>query len=262
MTVALTTRKFVAKNFAHESENRIHSNDVAVQYGFRGGLVPGVTSFAYVIEAIVGEFGISWSDAGRLNMRLLQPIYEDETVRASSDAGGIVSLVGENGSECVEGRASTSPVVFVGDALGVGSVPSQSERPVADAISLAKGTTLGSLHHLASAEDMCTYLQSVNIDSGPWEAANVWHPGVLLLDANAVLSRNVLMGPWIHVGSDISLFARVALGSAIETRSVVRDRYERKGHEIVELDVTIHANNALVAHIQHTAIYKPRVNRV
>jgi hypothetical protein len=262
MTVPVTTREFVAKNFAHDSENRIHANDVAVQYGFRGGLVPGVTSFAYVIEAIVGEFGMVWSDAGRLNMRLLQPIYEDETVRASSDAGGIVSLVGGNGSECVEGRASTSPVVFVGDSLAVREIPLSEERPVADATSLAKGVTLGTLHHTASKEDMRTYLQSVNIDAAPWEAANVWHPGSLLLDANAVLSRNVVMGPWIHVGSDMSLFASIALGSVIETRSVVRDRYDRKGHEIVELDVTVHANNALVAHIHHTAIYKPRINRV
>lgn len=255
----MSTLTFVAKNFAHESENRIHADDVAVQYGFRGGLVPGVTSFAYVIEAIVAEFGTVWCESGRLNMRLLQPVYEGETVTASSDAGGIVSLAGADGSECVEGRASTTPVVFVGDLLSEGDVP--ATRPVADATSLAPGTILGTLRHLASKDHMRAYLESVNIDFAPWEDAALWHPGVLLLDANEALARNVLMGPWIHVGSDISLFASVPLEAAVETRSVVRDRYDRKGHEIVEIDLTVHADRALVAHIHHTAIYKPRVNR-
>lgn len=250
---------FVARNFAHNSENRIHADDVALQYGFRGGLVPGVTSFAYVIEAVVNEFGFAWCDAGRLNMRLLQPVYEGETVTASCDSGGIVGLFGDSGDECVEGRASGTPVVFVAELLEHADVP--PTRPVADASSLAPGTSLGTLHHPASPDHMRAYLESVNIDADPWETAELWHPGVMLLDANDALSRNVLMGPWIHVGSDISLFSSVKLGAVIETRSVVRDRYDRKGHEIVELDVSVHADNTLAAHIHHTAIYKPRVNR-
>lgn len=255
----MVTRSFEAKNFARDSENRIHADDVALQYGFRGGLVPGVTSFAYVMEAIVVEFGLKWCDSGRLNMRLLQPVYEHERVVASCDAGGIVQLVGPDAKPTVEGRASATPVVFVGDVLARADIP--STRPIADATSLAVGNTLGTLVHDASAKHMRTYLESVGIAPDPWEDAAIWHPGVLLLDANEALVRNVLMGPWIHVGSDISLFARVPLGSSIETRAVVRGCYNRKGHEIVELDVTVHADAGLVAHIHHTAIYKPRINR-
>lgn len=254
-----TMSVFVAKNFAHNSENRIHSDDVAVQYGFRGGLVPGVTSFAYVIEAVIETFGIGWCDSGRLNMRLLQPIYEGDTVTATCDAGGIVSLIDGSGSECIEGRASTTPVPFVGEALEIGIVP--ATRPVADASSLQPGTVLGTLSYSASLDDMRAYLTSVNIETRPWEDAKLWHPGVLLLAANQALSVNVLMGPWIHVSSDMSLFAPVRLEAAVEARAVVRDRYDRKGHEIVELDMTIHADNELVAHVHHTAIYRPRINR-
>ena len=250
---------FVAKNFAQNSENQIHSNDVAVQYGFRGGLVPGVTSFAYVIEAVIDTFGLSWCDSGRLNMRLLQPIYEDDTVTASCTEAGIVSLLDSTGNECVEGRASTTPVPFVGDALPTAVAP--RPRPPADASVLAPGTPLTTLDYTASPEDMCAYLESVNIETGLWEDAKLWHPGVLLLAANEALATSVRMGPWIHVGSDISLFAPVRLGSAIEARSAVRNRYDRKGHEIVEFDMTIHTDSELAAHVHHTAIYKPRVNR-
>ena len=31
-----------AINYAHDSDNRIHSDEYAVRYGFKGGLVPGV----------------------------------------------------------------------------------------------------------------------------------------------------------------------------------------------------------------------------
>ena len=40
----------IAFNQATDSENRIHSDEVARQYGFRGGLVPGVTVFAYLVH--------------------------------------------------------------------------------------------------------------------------------------------------------------------------------------------------------------------
>ena len=250
---------FVAKNFAHDSENRIHADDVAVQYGFRGGLVPGVTSFAYVIEAVVDTFGLAWCESGRLNMRLLQPIYENDSVTATCDTAGIVSLRDSSGAECVEGRASTTPVPFVGEALSTAPIP--KPRPEADASSLEPGATLATLSYSASLDHMRTYLESVNIDAGRWEDAKLWHPGVLLLAANEALAVSVRMGPWIHVGSDISLFTPVVLDSSIEARTVVRDRYDRKGHEIVELDLTIHADNELAAHVHHTAIYKPRVNR-
>ena len=40
-------RRVRARNDAQRSENAIHDHDVAQQYGFEGGLVPGVTVYAY-----------------------------------------------------------------------------------------------------------------------------------------------------------------------------------------------------------------------
>ena len=60
----------VAWNPVPDSENRIHSDEGARQYGFRGGLVPGVTVSAYLIHpAWVGfepwGFPIHLSEAQR-----------------------------------------------------------------------------------------------------------------------------------------------------------------------------------------------------
>ena len=45
----------IAYNQATASDNRIHSDEVARQYGFHGGLVPGVTVYAYLVQPAVEE---------------------------------------------------------------------------------------------------------------------------------------------------------------------------------------------------------------
>ena len=40
-----------ARNTSTSSENKIHDDAVAKTYGFRGGLVPGVTVYAYLTDA-------------------------------------------------------------------------------------------------------------------------------------------------------------------------------------------------------------------
>ena len=43
---ALPDWKVVARNDATESNNQIHDDRVAQQYGFAGGLVPGITVYS------------------------------------------------------------------------------------------------------------------------------------------------------------------------------------------------------------------------
>src|SRR5205823_13253263 len=47
-------------NAATESENKTHHDDVAQRHGFRGGLVPGVTVYAYMTHPVVALFGRVW----------------------------------------------------------------------------------------------------------------------------------------------------------------------------------------------------------
>ena len=57
------TRTITARNPATDSENRIHADDVARRYGFRGGLVPGVTVYGYIATALAADSG--WVAHGR-----------------------------------------------------------------------------------------------------------------------------------------------------------------------------------------------------
>ncbi len=47
-------------NHATDSENRMHSDEVAQQFGFAGALVPGVSVCAHLSYPLVLAFGERW----------------------------------------------------------------------------------------------------------------------------------------------------------------------------------------------------------
>ena len=74
-----------ARNFATGSTNKIHDDTVAAQYGFGGGLVPGVGLLAYLVHPAVDAFGPGWRAHGRIAARFVVPVYEGEEVLAQLD---------------------------------------------------------------------------------------------------------------------------------------------------------------------------------
>ena len=60
----------------------IHDDARARALGFKGALVPGVTSLAYVTEMLMNLFGENWMTSGEINLSFTNPLYEDERVTA------------------------------------------------------------------------------------------------------------------------------------------------------------------------------------
>ena len=55
---SLPAYRVTARNTSRQSENLIHDDATARRYGFRGGgLVPGVTVYAYLTQPLVAAFG-------------------------------------------------------------------------------------------------------------------------------------------------------------------------------------------------------------
>ena len=102
------------------------------------------------------------------------------------------------------------------------------------------------------------YLAAVREDLPIYTDGPYAHPGWLLRFANSILVANVVLGPWIHVSSDVALLGVVGGGQAIDVHGAVVDEYERKGHRFVELDVVILAEGDVVQRVHHTAIHTPR----
>jgi hypothetical protein len=80
----------------------------------------------------------------------------------------------------------------------------------------------------------------------------------LLQYSNDILARNFRLGPWIHTASEIDNWGVAREGDEISAGGRVRERFDRKGHEFVVLDVTLMAGDRLIQTVRHTAIYKPR----
>src|SRR5579871_5974345 len=58
-----------ARNTAPDSENKMHDNRTAAAYGFRGGLVPGVTVYGYLTVPVIHRFGVDWLAKGGMRVR-------------------------------------------------------------------------------------------------------------------------------------------------------------------------------------------------
>jgi hypothetical protein len=61
------------------------------------------------------------------------------------------------------------------------------------------------------------------------------------------LVQNVVLGPWIHVGSKVNNFAAVHIGQRLRLRSKITSNVVSKGHSIVEFDAVVVADERDVA---------------
>jgi acyl dehydratase len=251
----MASRTVIARNWATSSENKIHDDSVARRFGFRGGLVPGVTLFAYLVGPMLDDVGDRWLAGGFCDVRFTAPVYEGEEVTGSC-VDGVLSLTAGSDESRVVGRAWWALPGELDRRPRAGDLPAD-RPPVSDSV-LAPGSVLGAVRHLADGDAMQRYLTAVGLDAQEWTSGGVAHPGWLLLDANEILVRNVALGPWIHTGSVVRSLAATPLGSTLETRAEVLDRYERRGHRWVVLDVLTTADGQPVQRVRHTAIWRLR----
>ncbi len=259
-----------AHNAATHSDNKIHEDSVAKAYGFRGGLVPGVTVHAYMTRPFTEHLGLPWVERGTISARFLKPFYEGDECRVLATVTAVtdravefeVAAHNEDGELCGSGSASLpfdavrppSP-----DAVPLALLP--SERPEAGVESLAIGTVLGTLEWDFKFEGYYTeYLAEVADDLSLHHGVDgVAAPGYLVRWGNSALTANVLLGPWVHVSSEVQHFSAAHPGDQLRSAAIVTDLFERKGHQFVDLDVLIVANETRpVMRIAHRAIYQLR----
>jgi acyl dehydratase len=262
MTAAYAIR---AHNVATASENKIHDDAVARAYGFEGGLVPGVTVYAYLTHSVVAELGRAWLERGRMTARFVSPCYDGDalTIEANgpgdADGPGLDLTASRPGDEVVAtatasvpARPPRPPVV---DAYPAAALP--AERVPATEAALAALGPLRSWEATFHAEHTAAFLDEIDEDLALYRDGGPAHPGYLLLAANWIFGANVRLGPWMHVGSDVTNYGVVEDGDRVSTRGRVARLFERKGHRFVDLDLLMVANDTRpVLHALHTAIYE------
>jgi len=254
-----------AHNAATASENKIHDDEVARSYGFEGGLVPGVTVYAYMTHPVVAALGRSWLERGTMAARFARPCYEgddvtiDATVRDIDDERVVELTARRKPDEVVAtataslpGRVQRPPPV---DDYPV--VPLPTQRVPATEEALASLGDLGTWSATFRAEHAPAFLDEIGEDLALYRDDGVAHPGYLLLSANTILGANVRLGPWMHVGSEVIHFGVVTDGERVSTRGRVAKLFDRKGHRFAELDLLLVVDETRpVQHVRHTAIYE------
>jgi hypothetical protein len=255
----------LAHNMAVDGENKIHSDEIAKQFGFEGALVGGVNVYAYMTNLPVSHFGGDWLSRGHAEVRFHKPVYDGRETRCSAEilADGSLALKAEMGPVlCVTGNASLAaetPMPPAIDSIATAPIPAGEDRPVGSPENLAVGTILGTFEWTIDRADNQDYCEGVRENLALYKDQGLVHPGRVLHMANRVLTSNVYISPWMHVGSTIQHYAPARIDCLLSARGKVLKEYEHKGHKFVELDVLIVADNTeCIARVHHTAIYRPR----
>ncbi|HML07198.1 MAG TPA: hypothetical protein VK430_03590 [Xanthobacteraceae bacterium] len=262
MGPSLVAYEVSAFNTAAASENKIHDDSIARRFGFRGGLVPGVEVYAYMAHMPMARWGRAWLESGEADCRFWKPVYDGALVRvtATEENDGLALCVESAGERCATGHASIpsgkrpQPAL---EAMPAGTPP--AERPKASLASLAPGRALGIAPLTIDRAALATYLEEIRETDPIYRVEGLVHPGQILRLANQALVQNVVLGPWIHVGSTLRNHAAARVGEELTIRSKITSNAVNKGHAIVEFDAIVVADGAgCVAEITHTAIWRPR----
>jgi hypothetical protein len=268
MTLPSSWRVY-AYNQASASENKIHDDTVAQRYGFRGGLVPGATVYAYLVHPAIVAWGLDWLLRGTASAVFRKPIYDGDLVRVEPAAEGLHAYQGQvidpDGTVCASGRVSLPERPSEAPKRrGDPPAPSEDARPEATRATLEKlrSKGMGSVRvpwHGNHPWDRYTRALEQTADLVRPDGGGFANPAFTLGLANLALVANLRLGPWIHAQSQVQNHAAIPLGSALDVEAEIVDLFEQKGHEYVDLDVTVFLDSDRPAmSTRHRAIYRLR----
>lgn len=274
----LPSIQVVAKNFAEDSDNKMHSDETAAEYGFKGGLVPGVGVYAYMTMPVVTALGRDWLERGTMWGKFLKPVYHGETVTVEASVKTSEPLLvemrvlSEEGILCAVGEAGlTDKAESTIDPVDYprGALPEKEHRIEPDIALLPSGKVLGSLEISPALPDFRGETGELFVDEmvdsqAIYRGADaLLHPAFLPSQANRILAGNVALGPWIHTESRVCHIATARDGESISTRGKVLEAYEKRGHEFAVLDVALFGeSDRPLARVIHTSIIRPALKTV
>src|SRR5262249_56608477 len=93
--------RLLPNNSARQSENKMHDDTVARQFGFAGGLVPGVDVMAYMTHPAMARWRGDFLQHGLIRARLHKPVYDGELTTLKARPG--------NCGPCIQGQKPPQP---------------------------------------------------------------------------------------------------------------------------------------------------------
>ena len=259
----------LAFNQEPDSANEIHGDDLAQQYGFTGGLVPGVTISAYLLHPAVVAWGEDFLATGWSHVRVVSPLYDEENFSVEVTPGEgerySATLVRPDGTASAHAevrleRAPAAPPCRRGDAV----VPGDYQGPAATREfweQLAAGGCKAQRVQWRPGGRMGAYLRDASampaLLAGPDAFANT---GFILGISNWLTAANAYMNPWVHLETTSQNYRAIAAGTDIVAEMSVAGVFEKRGHEFVDTVVNLfdEADDGCLCTIDLRAIYRLR----
>ncbi len=260
----------LAFNPVPDSENRIHSDEIARAHGFRGGLVPGVVVSAYLLHPAAVAWGRAFADRGRSHVVVRSPVYDGEAfeveVTQATECAYEAVLVDPRGVRCAHAEVALPDASEVpapprrrGDpVLSKGAARPEVSREAMDAL---RQTGMRALPARWSADaELTDYLRDPAGMAPVYRDEGVANPAYVLGLSNWVLGQNVELPAWLHLETTAQHHRAIAPGEELVVEAAVADLFEKKGHAFVDLDVGVHPRTPgpAVAEIRLRAIYQLR----
>lgn len=261
--------ELTARNTAAASENKIHDDAEARRYGYGGGLVPGVTLYAYLTRLAIARFGAQWLERGIADCSFRRPVYEGETVRceAAPDSDAMAPTlelrVLRDGTLCAAGPFAIADGAPLPDAIPA-AAPPPAALPELRPDTVPIGAPLAPLHAEIGVQDAADYADSTD-DPTPWYRGEspfggaLVPPGWLAARQASLLRHNFTFGPSIHARTIARHIAPAFAGRAYVTRGAIRETFERNGNHYLILDAeTRDDQDRLVYRVEHWSIFSVR----
>lgn len=254
----MSSYEVIARNHSSAHENRIHSDDVAQKYGFKGALVPGVAVYGHLTRPLAERFGRDFLSRSIAALRLIKPAYDGDRLR--------IDLSGDDGqhlAECrnVEGTLLADLRVHMPGELPPPETPlSLSKRAKRRArveinwAAVKEGEPYPAWDWEINAGENQRFREQIADELELYDAHV--HPHAILSIANQALTREFVMPAWIHTASEVRHRQALRVGDRVAVRAVPLEKWRRKGHEFVRLYIDVHRDQALTTEMFHTAIFK------
>jgi hypothetical protein len=257
-----------AFNPVPESENRIHSDEVAQAHGFRGGLVPGVVVSAYLLHPAACAWGRDFADRGEAHVTVASPVYDGEAFRVELESVWEdryeARLVDARETRCATARVSLPADAGAAPARrGDPLLSREASRPLASREAM-EGLRERGLHALRvrfhEKAEITHYLRDDSALAPVYREQRIATPAFVLGLTNWVLAGNVRMPAWLHLETRSRFHRAIEPGSELVVEAAIADLFEKKGHEFTDVDVAIfdEQDDAALASVRLRAIYRLR----
>jgi acyl dehydratase len=253
--------RLVARNDLPNSPNPIHRDDYARSLGYPGGLVAGVTLYAYACDAAVRLMGGGWLEHGYGEIRFRVPVFDSEELtvvaepvdngdwrvsllsdglRAEAVVGPYRESISDDGLECGGGESQvlTKDVSLKGELLRT-----PDERSL-DREGLDRFIADSGLEDTPLAQEL--------------RSRGLIPPNVIAGAPFHLLWRNHPYAVVIHTSSATEWAGPARLGETLCTWGVVEDAFEKRGRfYITQRVVMVDSAGNRVARMLHTGTYEP-----